>query len=190
MIEFDVRADNVRELVARLKNIEPKLASTFRKDLKSTATNTASMIQSRIGQIRPPLSNMQYGTARALRWDGAKARVTLSLRGSRKRDVTPLLGIIVDSPKGSPGYIVAETAGSRGPVKSLSGGRSAWGGSTRRGPQGQHLVATLVQRFGPLKGKGGNRIAWGFFSKQRESITSAAKLVLGKFEAEVTRELN
>jgi hypothetical protein len=148
MIAYDVDAKGVREMVAQLKAIDPKLASQFRKELKGTAQDMASIIKARI-QVTPPLSNMDGYSARSLIWQGAVTKVSISLAGSRRRDVTPLLSIKADSPKGAPGYIAAETAG-----------RNGRAGNT---PQGTHFIAMMTEKFGPLKGKGGNRIAWKYF---------------------------
>jgi hypothetical protein len=175
MIKYDVRADGVREMLAQLKEIDPKLVTQFRKELRGTAKDMASTIQSRI-QVTPPLSGMGGYTPRSLIWQGAKTRVSISTVGSRKRDVTPLLSIKVDSPKGAPGYIAAESAGSKG----------AAGNS----PQGAHFIAMMVQKFGPLKGKGGNRIAWKYFWAQRDLLNRAATMVVDKFERIVTNEMD
>jgi hypothetical protein len=135
----------------------------------------ASTIKSRI-QVTPPLSNMDGYSARSLIWRGAVTKVSISLAGSRKRDVTPLLAIKVDSPKGAPGYIAAETAG-----------RNGGAGNT---PQGSHFIAMMTDKFGPLKGKGGNRIAWKYFWAQRDLLNRAANMIVQKFERMVTDEMS
>jgi hypothetical protein len=175
MIKYDVRADGVREMLAQLKAIDPKLVTQFRKELRGTAKDMASTIQSRI-QVTPPLSGMGGYTPRSLIWQGAKARVSISMAGSRKRDVTPLLAIKVDSPRGAPGYIAAESAGSPG--------------ASGNSPQGTHFIAMMVQKFGPLKGKGGNRISWKYFWAQRPLLNRAAASVIDKFERMVTNEMD
>jgi nicotinamide mononucleotide (NMN) deamidase PncC len=175
MIKYDVRADGVREMLAQLKEIDPKLVTQFRKELRGTARDMASTIQSRI-QVTPPLSGMGGYTPRSLIWQGAKTRVSISMAGSRQRDVTPLLAIKVDSPRGAPGYIAAESAGSKG--------------SSGNTPQGTHFIAMMTQKFGPLKGKGGNRIAWKYFWGQRDLLNRAAGMVVDKFERMVTNEMD
>jgi nicotinamide mononucleotide (NMN) deamidase PncC len=175
MIKYDVRADGVREMLAQLKEIDPKLVTQFRKELRGTAKDMASTIQSRI-QVTPPLSGMGGYTPRSLIWQGAKARVSISMAGSRERNVTPLLSIKVDSPRGAPGYIAAEAAGSRG--------------ATGNTPQGTHFIAMMTEKFGPLKGKGGNRIAWKYFWGQRALLNRAANMVIDKFERIVTNEMS
>lgn len=178
MITFVYEAEGVREMQAQLKAIDPKLASQFRKELKGTANDMASIIKSRI-QVTPPLTNMKptLGVAgRSLIWRGAVTKVSISLAGSRKRDVTPLLSIKVDSPKGAPGYIAAETAG-----------RNGGAGNT---PQGTHFIAMMTDMFGPLKGRGGNRIAWKLFWGQRLLLERAADRIIQKFERIVTNEMD
>jgi hypothetical protein len=175
MIDFDVRAEGVRDMVAQLKAIDPKLASQFRRELKGTAQDMASVIKSRI-QVTPPLSGMGGYTPRALLWQGAVTKVSISLAGSRRRDVTPLLSIKVDSPKGAPGYMAAESAG-----------RLGGEGNT---PQGTHLIAAMTDKFGPLKGKGGNRIAWKYFNAQYPVLRRAAMEVIDNFERKITNEMD
>ena len=178
MIRYDVRADGVREMVAQLKDIRPSLVTEFRTKLRNTAKEMASTIKSEI-QVTPPLTNMKptLGVAgRSLIWRGAVTKVSISLAGSRKRDVTPLLSIKVDSPKGAPGYIAAETAG-----------RNGGAGNT---PQGTHFIAMMTDIFGPLKGRGGNRIAWKYFWAQRPLLNRAANDVVDEFARRVTDEMS
>jgi len=175
MITYPVTITGVREMVAQLKEIDPKLATQFRKELRGTANDMASKIKSQI-QVTPPLSNMDGYSARSLIWRGAVTKVSISLARSRKKDVTPLLSIKVDSPKGAPGYIAAETAGRRGAA-----------GNT---PQGTHFIAMMTDMFGTLKGRGGNRIAWRHFWAQRLLLNRAAVMVVEKFERIVTNEMD
>jgi hypothetical protein len=175
MIGFVYEAEGVREIQAQLKAIDPKLASQFRKELKGTANQMASTIKSRI-QVTPPLSGMGNYTRRSLLWQGARTSVSISLAGSRRRNVTPLLSIKVDSVKGAPGYMAAETAGRRGGE-----------GNT---PQGTHFIAAMTDKFGTLKGRGGNRIAWPLFWSQRLLLERAADVVITKFERIVTDEMS
>ena len=190
MIKFDYEAEGVREMVARLKDIDPKLVTEFRKELKSTANDMASKIKSRIS-VTPPLSGMGGYTPYALKWEGAKTRVSISLAGSRERDITPLFSIKVDSPPGSPGYMAAEVAGNpNARTRKSIVSRTKWGGSQAGGPQGQYLIARMVQKFGPLKGKGGNRIAWKYFWGQRDLLNRAANMVVQKFERIASQEMS
>lgn len=190
MISYDVRAEGVREMLAKLEAIDPALVRQFKKDLKGTARDMSSTIQSRIG-VTPPLSGMAGHTPYALTFQGAKARVSISLAGNRRRDVTPLLSIKVDSPKGAPGYMAAEVAGNpNARLRKSLVSRTKWGGSQPGGPQGQHLIARMVQKYGPLKGKGGNRIAWKYFWAQRDLLNRAANMIVQKFERIASDEMS
>lgn len=190
MIKYDVRAEGVREMLAILERIDPALVRQFRKDLKNTAKDMSTIIEQRIG-VTPPLSGMGGYTPYALTFQGAKARVSISLAGNRRRDVTPLLAIKVDSPRGAPGYMAAEVAGNpNAKVRQSLRSRTKWGGSQAGGPQGQHLIARMVQKYGPLKGKGGNRIAWKYFWGQRALLNRAANDVVRKFERIVSDEMS
>jgi hypothetical protein len=178
MAETEVVVTGVAELVARLKELDPKLVTKFRKELRDTAKATASRIQSQI-QTTPPLSGMSGDSPRALRWAGAVASVSISITGSRRKDVTPLLKIKVDSIKGSPGYMVGEKAGAKGPA-----------GST---PQGSNLIAVLADRLGPIKGKGKGaqrQIAWRYFWAERRELNNAAVDIVNRFEKISTGKLN
>jgi hypothetical protein len=190
MIKFDYEAEGVRDMVARLQDIDPKLATQFRKELKSTAQDMSTTIKSRI-QVTPPLSGMSGYTPYALKWEGAKTRVSISLAGSRARDITPLFSIKVDSPPGAPGYMAAEVAGNpNARTRKSIVSRTKWGGSQPGGSQGQYLIGRMVQKFGPLKGKGGNRIAWKYFWAQRPLLNRAAAAVIDKFERQITNEMD
>ena len=167
----------VSEMVARLKEIDPKLVTRLRKELKDTAKGLASRIQGQI-QTTPPLSGMGGGDHRT-DWGGAVAGVSVSFAGSKRKDITPLLKIKVDSVKGAIGYMIAEKAGARGP----SGGQ----------PRGAQLIAMLTDRLGTIKGKGKGaqrQIAWRHFWGERKSVARAAVEVINRFEKISTGELN
>jgi hypothetical protein len=167
----------VSEMVARLKELDAKLVTRLRKELKDTAKGTASRIQSQI-QTTPPLSGMGGGDHRT-DWGGAVATVSASFAGSKRKDVTPLLKIKVDSPKTAIGYMIAEKAGSRGPSGS--------------GPRGAQLIAMLTDRLGTIRGKGKGaqrQIAWRYFWSERKDVARAAVEVVNRFEKISTGELN
>jgi hypothetical protein len=194
MIRYDIEADDLRKAIATLSEVEPKSALMLKRDLKATANQMASYIQTNISAIRP-LSGMNGQTARALTWSGAQAIASYSITGDRRRDVTSLFSIKVSSK--TAGYIVMEFAGNpnaktrvaTAPVWKDKSSRTVFGGSKPGGPQGAHLIAYMVQRFGPLKGKGGNRIAWKMFIRQQDSLNKAAVRVLDEFMARVSNEI-
>lgn len=189
MFTFDVRADDLRHAIEVLNEVDDKSTLQLKRDLKSTASQMASTIQTNISAIRP-LSGMTGQTAYALTWGGAKATVSYSMTGNRRRDVTNLLSIKVSSPPGQPGYIVSEFAGNPNARqrKSLVS-RTKWGGSQPGGAQGAYLIAHMVWKFGPLKGKGGNRIAWKMFVRQEDKLNRAAMAILDNFMAKVSSEV-
>jgi hypothetical protein len=190
MITYDVTTQNVKEVVAKLKQIDNELVKQFRRDLKTVATSMASQIKSSI-QVIPPLSNMDWYTNRSLRWAGAVTSVSTSFTGMRGREITPLLAIKVNSPKGAPGYMAAETAGRNGPVgKPGASRRTGNGGSDPGGPQGAHFIMAMTQTFGPLKGKGGNRIAWKYFWKQYATLNRAALDVVNRYSEMASKDVN
>lgn len=187
MIEFDIRADDLRQAIAKLTEVEPRTTIDLRNELKSTATQMATMIAANISAIKP-LSGMTRQTAHALTWSSVKAIASYAIKGDRRRDVTSLLSIKVSSK--TPGYIVSEFAGNpNARPRTSSQDRTRWGGSKPGGPQGAHLIAHMVQKFGPLKGKGGNRIAWKMFMRQQTTLHDAAVKVLDKFMAKISDEM-
>lgn len=189
MIRYDIEADDLRRAMATLSEVEPKSTLQLKRDLKATANQMASYIQTNISGIRP-LSGMTGQTAYALTFGGAKAAASFSMRRDRRRDVTSLFSIKVGSPAGQPGYIVMEFAGNPNARRRTSTvSRTKWGGSQPGGPQGAHLIAHMVQKFGPLRGKGGNRIAWKMFMRQQDQLNAAAVRVLDDFMARVSNEI-
>jgi hypothetical protein len=190
LIIYDVYTTNVKEVVAKLKEINPDLVKAFRADLKKVAASMATEIKASI-QVTPPLSNMDYDSPRALKWSGAVTSLSVSFAGKRGREITPLLAIKVNSPKGAPGYMVGETAGRNGPVGKSGGSRiNPNGGSAPGSPQGAHLIMTMTEKFGPLKGKGGNRIAWKYFWRQRATLNRAAIEVVRIYTEKATKQVN
>jgi hypothetical protein len=194
MIEFDIRADDLRLAIAQLAEVEPKSTLELKQKLKKTSDKMASYIQSNISAIKP-LSGMTGQTPRALTWSGAKAISSYAIKGDRRRDVTSLLSIKVSSR--TAGYIVMEFAGNPNAKKRVAtssvhkdgSARTVFGGSKPGGPQGAHLIAHMEQKFGPLKGKGGNRIAWKMFMRQQDTLHAAAVAVLDDFMLKASREI-
>jgi hypothetical protein len=177
MAETEVVVTGVREMVARLKELDPKLVTRFRKELRDTAKGAASRIQSQIGTT-PPLSGMGGGDHRT-DFAGTVTSVTISMAASRRKDITPLLKIKVDAPKTAIGYLIAENAGKRGPAGSQ--------------PRGANLIAVMTDRLGPIKGKGKGaqrQIAWRYFWAERRQLNRAAADIVAKYEKIATGELN
>lgn len=189
MIGYDVKSDDLRKAIATLSEVEPKANLQLKRDLKTTANQMASYIQSNVSAIRP-LSGMSGQTAYALTWGGAKTTVSYAIKKDRRREVTSLLSIKVASPSGQPGYTAMEFAGNPSAgIRQSSVSRTKWGGSKPGGPQGAHLIAYMVERFGPLRGKGGNRIAWKMFVRQQDKLNAAAVRILDDFMARVSNEI-
>jgi hypothetical protein len=179
MITVHADVSNITGMVRELKAIDPKLVNTFRKELKSTAKGVASLVVGNINRQGAPLSGMTKPNMLSRNradWGGAIATIKSNFAARKGLDITPLLAIEMKSPKGSPGYSIAEVAGHKNP-----GGTS---------PQGAHFIAMITERRGPLKGKGGNRIAWRFFVQHRATITRAAVSIVDKFSAELSRDIN
>jgi hypothetical protein len=172
MIGYDVDAKGVKEMVANLKEINPDLVKQLRADLRKVVAEVASNIKADIGAMPAPLSGFAQPGNKAF-WGGVTAKPSISLANTRK--ITPLLGIKVNSVKGAPGYMIAETAG-----KKTSGIT----------PQGQNMVAVLTDRLGPIKGKSGNRIAWKLFYRKKEQLRKAALIIVDDYARKASVRLN
>jgi hypothetical protein len=177
MAETEVVVTGVREMIARLKEIDPKQVSKLRKELRESTNKVASDIRSGIGTT-PPIKGMD-GADHRTDWGGAVTSVKISVAGSTRKNITPLLKIKVDAPKHAVGYLIAENAGKRGGA-----------GET---PQGSNLIAVFTDRLGVIRGrgKGAQRgIAWRYFWEQRRELNLAAAEIIARYEKEATREIN
>jgi len=177
MAETEIVVTGVAEMVARLKELDPKQVTKLRKELRKSTDNAASRIRAGVG-VTPPMSGMG-GADHRTDWGGAITKVNISFTGNKRRDVTPLLKIRVDAPPTSVGYLIAENAGKRGP-----------GGSQPRGAQ---LIAVLTDRLGTIKGKGKGaqrQIAWRYFWAERRQLNKAAADIIARYEKIATGELN
>jgi hypothetical protein len=172
MIKYDVQAKGVKEMVGKLKDVDVDLVKALRSDLRTEVSSTASFIKAQIGAMPAPLSGMAEPGNKAY-WGGVTARAAISLSNTKK--ITPLLAIKMNSAKGAPGYLIAETAGKK---------------SRGNTPQGQNLIAVLTDRLGSIRGKSGNRIAWKMFSSRRAELRKAALGVLDSYSRKVSVELN
>jgi hypothetical protein len=174
---LDVVLTGVPEMVARLKELDPKLVRDLRKELRQSAEKTASRIRAEIG-VTPPISGMA-NTAYRTHFAGATTSISISLAGNRRRDVTGLLKIKVDVPKNGIGYLIVENAGKRG--------------GAGEGPQGSNLIAVLTDRVGTIKGRGKGaqrQLAWRHFFAEKITLSRAAADIVNDFEKKSTRELD
>lgn len=177
MAEIEVVVTGVREMIARLKELDPKQVAKMRKELRESTNKVASDIRTGIG-VTPPIKGMG-GFDHRTDFGGAVTSVKISVAGSTRKNITPLLKIKVDAPKNAVGYLIAEFAGKRGGA-----------GET---PQGSNLIAVLTDRLGVIKGKGKGAqrgIAWRHFWAQRRELNRAAAEIIARYEIEATRELN
>jgi hypothetical protein len=175
--QSEIVVTGVAEMVARLKELDPKQVTLLRKQLRESAEKTASKIKSEIGTT-PPISGMG-GNDHRTHWGGAVTSVKISFTGNRRRDITPLLKIKVDAPRNGVGYLIAEHAGKRG--------------GAGEGPQGSNLIAVLTDRLGTIKGRGKGaqrQLAWRHFLAERRQLNRAAADIIAHFEKVSTGEIN
>jgi hypothetical protein len=181
MIRYDYKTEGIRELTDKLKSVDPKLYAKLRKNLEIEVEKLASPIEHVLNVIPAPLSGMTRTTenGRNLRWGGVTSKVIVPTRFNKK-GMSTLVTLVIDTPKGSPGFLVAEKAGSRG-----HSGMSGTGQAT-------NLIAVMTDKLGVLKGSGKRQqrgLSWAAFWKHKDVLNRAAKNVVEDIENELSDRL-
>lgn len=173
-VDADYLGDEIRIAMNTLKEIEPKLLSSLKRDLKSSlqpyAAKTAGAFPS-----EAPLSGMN-GRGRT-RYVQPKASVSLTPGVARRGKVTSLLSIKLKTDDRAAGAWLAEMAGMRGKVRftgfSREFRRLGTAARYRLAGQGGHMINNLNKKF-PSKGNGG-RFGWQYFSSVKDDIQRLGK---------------
>lgn len=172
MIEAQVNGDDIRRVIAVLKNTDKDLVTKLRKDMRSEIKPYASQVAQAV-PIQAPLSGMQLAYSK-FRWTPVKAAVSFT-PGKRRRSrsgESALLSIAVSpSDTKSRGLYLAELAGTR---------------SSGFTPQGQNLVSVLKQRFTNPNQKGG-RFLWKAFYAMKPQLVSLGEKSVQAFGDEVSK---
>jgi len=182
MIKYDYKTEGIRQLTDTLKSVDPKLYANFRKNLKMTAVGIAGQIETQLNGIVPPLSGMIRTTEmqRTLRWGGVITRVQVPTRFN-KRGVSSLVNIIVDTPQGAPGFLVAEKAGAKGPAGQSGSGQAA------------NLIAVMTDKLGVLRGTGRRQqrgLSWSAFYRHKLALVQAAMKIVEETENELSDRMS
>jgi hypothetical protein len=182
MIKYDYKTEGIRQLTDTLKSVDPKLYAKLRKNLRMTAVKISGDIKTELDRTIVPLSGMLQTTEmqRNLHFDGVTTRVQVPTSFKRK-GASSLLNIIVDTPKGSPGFLAIEKAGSKGPAGSSGTGQAA------------NLIAYMTTRVGLLRGSGRRQqrgLSWAAFYSHKDVLNRAAKQVVEDIQNELSDRMS
>lgn len=178
VVKATVDGSAVRAAIAELKQIDPKLVTALRRDIKTELGGVASGIEAAF-----PAEGELSGLNGRGRTSYVKPRAVVAfLPGyARAGKVSTLIGIKVKIAKDQVGAWISEMAGMRGVVR--IGGQSR----TYRGPlgenkshrlngQGAYLIDRLNRRS-PMAGRGG-RYGWKYFNSQKDDVRERGVRIL------------
>lgn len=170
VVKATVDGSAVRRAIAELKEIDPKLVTALRRDIRNELAGVASGIESAF-PAEGELSGMN-GRGRTS-YSKPTAAVSFTPGYGRAGKVSTLIGIKVKIPKNQVGAWIAEMAGMRGVVR--IGGQSrvykdqlGQDKSHSLNGQGAYLIDRLNRRS-PLAGRGG-RYGWKYFVSQKDDV--------------------
>lgn len=165
-----VDGSTVREAIAQLKEIDPKLYTALRRDMRNEFSGLASGIEASF-PAEGELSGLNFRGRTS--YAKPKASVMFTPGVARRGRVSTLIGIRVKVPSSQVGARIAELAGMRGVVQ-MSGESRTYTGplgepkNHRLNGQGAYLIDRLDRRS-PLAGRGG-RYGWKYFVSQKNEI--------------------
>jgi len=166
VVKATVDGSAVRRAIAELKEIDPKLVTALRRDIRSELRGLASGIESAW-----PESGELSGLNGNGRTSYQKPKVSISI--STGVSAKTLVAIKAVIPTNKVGSKIAEMAGMRGVVRIGGQSRSYRGqlGETkshRLNGQGAYLIDRLNRRS-PMPGRGG-RYGWKYFNSQKDDV--------------------
>ena len=170
VVKATVDGSAVRRAIAELKEIDPKLVSALRRDIKSELSGVASGIEAAFPS-EGELSGMNgRGRTSYLK---PKASVAFLPGYGRAGKASTLIGIKVKIAKDQVGAWISEMAGMRGVARVGGQSRSYRGqlGETkshRLNGQGAYMIDRLNRRS-PMGGRGG-RYGWKYFLSQKDDV--------------------
>lgn len=176
VVKATVDGSAVREAIAELKEIDPKIYNGLKRELR----NDLSGLASGISQAWPEQGELSGLNGRG-RTSYAKPRVTISVTpGKNARTLVAIKAII---PANQVGAKIAELAGMRGVVRVGDESRQYAGplGEPKRhrlNGQGAYLIDRLNRRS-PLAGRGG-RYGWAYFVSQKNDVRDKGERILNR----------
>jgi hypothetical protein len=185
----DEAVRNVKALIHELNKIQPKLANKLRAEAKAPAKPLISKLKIRINKI-VPLSGMLKGRGRLV-WGAGKPADHTSIKFnagySRTRAITSLVSIWVDSPMTSVADIAGK--GSNRKAKTMTKSYEYRGGTRKHrigvGDKGMNGGSGFVQN---LRSHGMNNFVYPEVEQALPDVEREIKLVIRKFEAEISRK--
>ena len=186
MIEPMIQGADIRAALADLKEVEPKLYNSLRKDLRSAMGGLASRVQ---GAFPPAAQLSGFNHLGRTAYEAPKASATFTPGRSRRGGTTSLMGIRVKIPAARVGAWLSEMAGMRGVAR--VGGQSR--GYTKNGAaavhrlngQGAYMIDRLNRRT-PMKGRGG-RYGWAEFVQGKAEVRTKGLMILENAVGELNR---
>lgn len=166
MLKPYIEGANFRQMVADLKELDPKMAARFRKEIRTPSKDLGNQGAAAF-PASDPLSNFWMSKMSEY---GSRPPVSISLTAgsNRARRFSKLLQIVLKP--GTPGYSLAENIDLRR-VKT---------------PQGRALFKNLDDRY-PRKYKRG-RFAFQTIMAKREELYKTIENAMEKWQNEITRE--
>ena len=176
VVKATVDGSAVRQAIAELKEIDPKLFTALKKDLRSSMAGAASDVQNAWPNTSP-LSGMANGS----RTGYSKPGTSFSFTPGRPRrgGVSSLMAIRIKIPKNNVGAWIGEMAGLRNNFRSDWSREYVKMGTPMqhklRG-QGQAMVRVLNSRFG--SSINGGRWGWKKFVTIKKDIRKTGLEIL------------
>jgi hypothetical protein len=165
VVKATVDGSAVRKAIAELKEIDPKLVTALRRDIRGELRGLASGLESAW-----PEQGELSGLNGVGRTSYSKPKVNIAITpGAKSKTLVAIKAVI---PTNQVGAKIAELAGMRGVVR--IGGQSRtynWLGTPKShmlNGQGAYLIDRLNQRS-PMPGRGG-RYGWKYFNSQKDDV--------------------
>lgn len=174
MLSFVVKGDDIRRTIATLKEVDPKLVTALRKDMRSDIKPYAEQVK----QAEPKAVDVPsgfLGPRNETRWTPSKATVSFTPGKRRKaRSGESALVSIMMNP------VESKARGSY--IMELAGTRTS--GST---PQGKHLISFLKGRFTNNNPKGG-RFFWQKFYSMKPQLFALGQKSVNSFSEAMSKD--
>lgn len=188
VVKATVDGSAVRRAIAELKEIDPKLVTALRRDIKTELSGVASGIEAAF-----PAEGELSGLNGRGRTSYAKPRAAVAfLPGyARRGKASTLIGIKVKIAKDQVGAWISEMAGMRGEAF-ISGYTRYYDGPLgerkrhRLNGQGAYLIDRLNRRT-PMVGRGG-RYGWKYFNGQKDDVRNRGMNILERAVAALNME--
>lgn len=163
-LSVDVEIVGVRETLAALAELDPKLRRQTLAEMRKAAGPMTAAISAAIPSS-PPLSGMSRGR---LSWSASSRKATAKTGGRKSRELNswPLLSVRVGDGAAS----MADMAGR---------------GSRGHSPSGARMIGALTSRYGAA-----SRFAWPAAERTQGEVTKAVRDACDKAAADVNVKLD